>query len=166
MSRSSDLIPTMKAMDNPLPVPPEKFPKHTVPSTIIPTEVGTSGMTYSVEIKGDTPEGIAELECLKAILNREGYLERLSTVVRSLGKTFDSAVADLMDFVRVATLDTVEKIIKWREIKGDHDAAFIWNGVNYLLKMSTDLDYLMGYVVVKRWIGFSLLRNPFCVRSL
>ena len=63
----------------------------------------------------------------------------------------------------MASLDVVEKIIKWREIKGDHDAAFMWNGVNYLLRMSTDLDYLMGYLVVRRWIGFSIIRNPFCI---
>ena len=90
-SRSLEILPSMKSMENPLPVPSEKFPKHTVGNTIIPTEVGTSGMTYSAEIKGDTPEGIAELECLKSILNREGYLGRLSTVVRSLGKKFDPA---------------------------------------------------------------------------
>jgi hypothetical protein len=43
------------------------------------------------------------------------------------------------------------------------DAAFIWNGLNYLLKMPSDLDYLADYLAVQRWTGFPLTRNPFCV---
>ena len=48
-------------------------------------------------------------------------------------------------------------------IQGDHDAAFMWNGINYILKMPSDLDYLAEYLAIKRWVGFSLIRNPFCV---
>jgi hypothetical protein len=48
-------------------------------------------------------------------------------------------------------------------IQRDHDAAFMWNGVNYLLKMPSDLDYLGDYIAIKRWVGFPLSRNPFCV---
>jgi hypothetical protein len=48
----------------------------------------------------------------------------------------------------------------------DHDAAFMWNGVNYLLKMPSDLDYLADYLAIKRWVGFPLVRNPFCVPYL
>lgn len=54
-------------------------------------------------------------------------------------------------------------ILRWRELKRDHDAAFMWNGVNYLLKMPSDLDYLAEYLAIKRWVGFPLVRNPFCV---
>jgi hypothetical protein len=39
----------------------------------------------------------------------------------------------------------------------------MWNGVNYLLKMPSDLDYLGDYLAIKRWVGFTLTRNPFCV---
>lgn len=39
----------------------------------------------------------------------------------------------------------------------------MWNGINYLLKMSSDLDYLADYLAIKRWVGFPLIRNPFCV---
>lgn len=48
-------------------------------------------------------------------------------------------------------------------LQKDHDAAFIWNGINYLLKMPSDLDYLSEYLAINRWMGFSLERNPFCV---
>lgn len=39
----------------------------------------------------------------------------------------------------------------------------MWNGINYILKMPSDLDYLAEYLAIKRWVGFSLIRNPFCV---
>lgn len=39
----------------------------------------------------------------------------------------------------------------------------MWNGVNYILKMPSDLDYLADYLAIKKWMGFTLTRNPFCV---
>lgn len=40
---------------------------------------------------------------------------------------------------------------------------FMWNGVNYLLKMGSDLDFLDGHKPLRSWLGFSLYRNPFVV---
>ena len=40
---------------------------------------------------------------------------------------------------------------------------FVWNGVNYLLKISSDLDFLSHFSEVETWFGFSLVRNPFVV---
>jgi hypothetical protein len=164
LSRSFEFQSSMKAMDTPMLDPIENFPKHTVASFNVQSDLGKqSGLTYSAEIKGETEEGLAELEVLKSILNREEYLNRLATTSRALGKVFDPSVADLLDLARVASLDTVEKILRWRETKKDHDAAFMWNGINYLLKMPSDLDYLTGYLSVKKWIGFAMNRNPFVV---
>jgi len=39
----------------------------------------------------------------------------------------------------------------------------MWNGVNYLLKMTSDLDFLDDSRVVRQWLGFSVFRNPFVV---
>jgi hypothetical protein len=39
----------------------------------------------------------------------------------------------------------------------------MWNGVNYLLKMPSDLDYLSQYRAIRSWLGFKIIRNPFCV---
>ena len=47
--------------------------------------------------------------------------------------------------------------------QGDHHAAFMWNGVNYLLKMPSDLDFLSQYRAIRSWLGFKIIRNPFCV---
>jgi hypothetical protein len=39
----------------------------------------------------------------------------------------------------------------------------MWNNVNYLLKMPTDLDYIDQYRAITNWLGFSILRNPFVI---
>lgn len=39
----------------------------------------------------------------------------------------------------------------------------MWNNINYLLKMSSDLDYIDHYRAITEWLGFSIVRNPFIV---
>eukprot|EP00605_Chrysophyceae_sp_TOSAG23-4_P000095 GSChrysophyteH1.ASY1.ANO1.100.1 assembled CDS len=150
---------SLQTMQRSLAEPIEKFPKTQVPNTSLPT----GGITESSE--ANLEEGKAELEVLKAILNREGYLNRLQRSARTVNKKFKPEVADILDLVRAATLDVVECIVRWREAKRDHDAAFMWNQVNYLLKMPSDLDYLAKYLAIERHVGFGLRRNPFVVPS-
>lgn len=153
------LTTSMHVMERAEAKPRERFPEYQSENTTI----GPSGMTISLEPPGNTAEGKAELEVLKAVLNREGYLMRLFKSVRTVNKKFKADIADILDLVRAASLDVVEAIVKWREVKNDHDAAFMWNGLNYLLKMPSDMDYLSQYLAVQRWMGFPLVRNPFCV---
>ena len=150
---------TMKEMRRIEDPPVDKFPKYGLPNT----SIGASGLTFSIETNETVVDSNAELEVLKAILNRESYLKRLFKMVKTLEKKFKPEVADLLDFIRAATIDVIEAVVKWREVKGDHDATFMWNGLNYMLKMSSDLDYLVKYKVINEWIGFSIERNPFCV---
>jgi hypothetical protein len=137
------------------------------------------------ESSASAGESAAELEILKAIIAREGYLKRLVDISRTVTKKVKPELPDMIDFVRAASLDVVDSILKWRQIKvprkqsrrglaaivnlylmyiqKDDDAVFMWNGCNYLLKMSTDLDFLADYRAIRRWMGFTLTRNPFCV---
>ena len=39
----------------------------------------------------------------------------------------------------------------------------MWNGINYLLRMASDLDYLADYKAITDWLGFPIIRNPCCV---
>lgn len=39
----------------------------------------------------------------------------------------------------------------------------MWNNINYLLKMSSDLDYIDHYRAITEWLGFSIVRNPFII---
>lgn len=126
------------------------------------TTFGTEPLSFG-DAAGAAAEGEAELEILKAVISREGYIKRLRKEMRSVRKKFKVEIADLIDFVRAASMSVVEAIVRWREIKKDHSAAFMWNGINYLLKMPSDLDFLHEYRVVRNWIGFDLIRNPLCV---
>jgi len=161
----NEITPSLRPMERPLSVPKESFPKHVVSSFSLGDLIDNSGTGKTFSIETDPNEGLAELEVLKAILNREGYLEKLRKSVQTIGKKMKPEVIDVMDYVRTATLDVIDAILKWRQIKRDHDAAFKWNGINYLLKISSDLDYLMKYLAIKKWIGFDLSRNPFMVPS-
>jgi hypothetical protein len=159
-------------------------------------------------------EAELELEALKCILLREGYLERLAKMYRrwrkgairarlrkpgrvatggrkrahgggraraiELGLT--DAFVDLIDLFRQSTVEAVEAIDRWRAAQ-QSQAPFVWNGVNYLLKLPSDLDFLEDGDIVDAatenggsrpedrppslgfasWLGFGLRRNPFVV---
>ena len=86
-----------------------------------------------------------EIDLVKSILNRESYLLRLRDVVVTTSKKFKPETADVLDLVRAATLDVVDCIAKWRNAKDDHSVPYVWDGINYLLRMSSDLDYMAEY---------------------
>jgi hypothetical protein len=112
----TELQPQLKPMERPISAPDEhKFPKHQVASTTF----GDTGLTFSAEPYGNPAEGLAELEVLKAILNREGYLSRLANSARSISRKFKPEVADILDLVRAASLDVVEAVVRWRDAKVD-----------------------------------------------
>lgn len=106
---------------------------------------------------------LQELEVLKAILVREGYLQRLAHASASgrisgahLGET-----VDLLDLLRIATLEAVEAIGVWRIKTKRLLDPYVWNSVNYLLKLPSDVDFLQKHTGLVQWLGFTLERNPF-----
>lgn len=103
-----------------------------------------------------------ELEILKTILVREGYLQRLvqaSSHGRISGSHLGDTV-DLLDLLRIATLEVVETVSAWRKKKRSQE-PYKWNSVNYLLKIPSDLDFLQKHSGLVQWLGFTLERNPF-----
>ncbi|GMF13904.1 unnamed protein product [Phytophthora lilii] len=83
---------------------------------------------------------------------------------------------DVLDLLRLATLETVEAIVVWRNYKqrsktNDKSGIrsptklepeqFKWNGINYLLKLASDLEFLGKHTGLMDWLGFTLQRNPF-----
>lgn len=67
---------------------------------------------------------------------------------------------DLLDLLRIATLQSVEAISAWRKKKRSQE-PYKWNGLNYLLKLPSDLDFLQKHSGLVQWLGFTLERNPF-----
>jgi len=103
-----------------------------------------------------------EVEVLKCIVLRENYVARLKQVQAGQQELF----VDLMDLLRLVTLETIESIAIWR--RGMSNTEFIWNGLNYLLRIPSDLDFLEKQTCIKPWLeGFPKERNPFLIqRSL
>lgn len=93
-----------------------------------------------------------EVEVAKAILLREEYVARVKSTIRRQGSKFgkDQGAFDdlisLLDLVRSATVDVVEAIQNWRKLQG-HPKPFTWGGINYLLKIPVDLDFLDNHKV-------------------
>ncbi|KAG2760140.1 hypothetical protein PC129_g5265 [Phytophthora cactorum] len=116
-----------------------------------------------------------ELEVLKCILVREGYLQRLgrASAAGHIGGAHLGETIDVLDLLRLATLETVEAIVAWRGYKQKNKAndklrsqvvepeQFKWNGINYLLKLASDLGFLGKHTGLIEWLGFTLQRNPF-----
>ena len=128
--KSMEFGSSMRPMDRPLKPEPEKFPKHTVNSLTKPLNIsenvktdptsailGRSGITYSSEDKAKSSDSEAEYNVLRAILNRENYLNKLQNVARTVGQKFKPEVADALDLVRASSLDVIDSILRWRDIK-------------------------------------------------
>ena len=131
----------------------------------------TFGVTFAVGTvnKKNVPVAsavdLAELEIVKAILNREAYLERLYSIVKTISKKVKPEFAEVLELVRLSTLETIGAIVRWREAKINHKAPYLWNGMNYLLRTSSDLDYLGDYRALRIHMGFTLQRNPFSIAA-
>ena len=148
---------------------PRRSSHRNAPSTGSPFVLtGRGGMT--------TPHGVlsfqrtkssdpsSELEVLKSILLREGYLERLHHLARRRGDqtALRGEVVDVLDLIRMSTVETIETILKWKRTLVK-PYPFVWNGVNYLLKIPSDLDFLSRFAEIETWLGFTLVRNPFII---
>ena len=119
------------------------------------------GVTFQ---RAQSTDPATELEVLKTILLREGYLKRLQHSARRRGgqTALRADVIDLLDLLRTSTVEVVEAIAKWRRTLVK-PYPFVWNGINYLLKVPSDLDILAKVPEIASWLGFSLARNPFVV---
>ncbi|GMF42528.1 unnamed protein product [Phytophthora fragariaefolia] len=90
-----------------------------------------------------------------------------------VGGTHLGETVDVLDLLRLATLETVEAIVAWRSYKLKRKASekrtplaaeveqFKWSGINYLLKLASDLEFLGKHTGLTDWLGFTLERNPF-----
>ncbi|CAM9446504.1 unnamed protein product, partial [Sphacelaria rigidula] len=88
-----------------------------------------------------------ELEFIKSIILREEYVARVRQCLHDHHSKFGrdhevlSHLIGILDLLRSATIDAVEAVQQWRGKHG-HLNPFIWDGANYLLKISVDLDFL------------------------
>jgi hypothetical protein len=122
---------------------------------------------------------INDTDILQRIVVRENLLIEIADTVKSRAKTMEasglsaddanSILADYGDMVslfsalRHCTVDVVEYIRCWRSVQPSSSSTskpFLFRGMNYLLKIATDLDYLDQYEDLVQYFGFCFSNNP------
>ena len=108
-------------------------------------------------------KGIAARENLVRQL-QQLFLEAHGTKrsVAAVPRLYRSAV-EVIDLLRRATIELVEKITWWRQGHQDDFKVFLWNGVNYLSKISSDLDFVDNDHGFVSSYGISLTHNPLAI---
>jgi hypothetical protein len=115
-----------------------------------------------------------ELNCLKCILIREGYLTRLTDLANRLQNgesgllksTDGSGLLDLLMQTRNVTIETVETIARFQQASAMQ--TFTWNGTNYLLKLTSDLNFLADIYALVQALQIpreKMLFNPFMLAN-
>jgi hypothetical protein len=104
-----------------------------------------------------------EMECLKCILLREDYLNRLANLVDGLKNeelqgADSSKLLGLLKQTRVLSVETVKSISRF---KAASLKPFSWNGTNYLLKLTSDLNFLADISEMLQIPRKKMLFNPF-----
>ncbi|OQS02859.1 hypothetical protein THRCLA_04807 [Thraustotheca clavata] len=116
-------------------------------------------ITFEKDMPG--ANGGMELDILKTIILREDYIARLVEMSESDSPmALIGAMANTLDLLRITTVEVVEAIVQWRKRQQKY-LPFKWNGINYLLKLPSDLDFFQQCDVMVNWLGFSMERNPF-----
>lgn len=103
-----------------------------------------------------------ELKVLKAIVAREQGLDLLLQYCCSFEEDCSVELLETILQVRDLSLDTIDAIAGWRR-RMVQKLPFMWRNVNYMLKMSFDLDFLSrSHLAVAAMDGVRLVkRNPF-----
>ncbi|RLN88939.1 hypothetical protein BBJ28_00017601 [Nothophytophthora sp. Chile5] len=120
-------------------------------------------------------EGRHDLGIVRKIVEREGCLEALQQLLNHrqqqrhrgfVASTAPMVVQSIVDQLRSVSVQIVEEIEQWQQqqqLKAQ-SPLFRWRGVNYLLKMTSDLDFLAAASNASLLEALQLLRltqNPF-----
>ena len=83
----------------------------------------SGGITFA---RVQSADPVQEMEVLKTILLREGYLQRLKVMADAPNFAVTSEVVDLLDLLRLCTVEVVEAIMKWRRGLVRRVAPQVW----------------------------------------
>ena len=119
------------------------------------------GVTY--QMGKSTADPAYEVEVFKCILLRESYITQFKNIVN---RNFSSAevqqkLYSLVDMMRMATVETVEALTRWKSQQTGVNAQLKWNGINYLLRIPSDLDFMSKSEGAIAVLETDFIRNPF-----
>lgn len=117
-----------------------------------------------------------DLAVLRSIVAREHALDQLLDMCCAFDKTdtatgsegepelpgVSEGLLEQLLVVRTLSIDVVERVAGWRRRMVQH-LPFVWRRVNYLLKMTSDLDFVSKSRIATSALGGTRLlrRNPF-----
>ena len=108
----------------------------------------------------------AEVEILQKVIVRENILGELHKLLDNQNDVSNciNEVVELVKAIRFQTVDLVEDIDSWQCVQPTIK-PFLYRGVNYLLKISNDMDFLDKYEEIVEKFCFEFKRNPFAYRD-
>jgi hypothetical protein len=119
--------------------------------------------TYDTSVTRPSP---AEVEILQKIIVRERLLGELTRLLRSGSDILSimGEIVELIKAIRFETVDIVEDIRSWQAFQPT-PRPFLYKGMNYLIKVSCDFDFLDNYDEVVERFCFEFKSNPFAYKG-
>lgn len=111
-----------------------------------------------------------EIDILQKIVVRERLLTELMRLIRSSSEIL-SVIKETSEFIKALrheTLEIIESIIQWQQQAiGQHSTVrpFLYKGMNYLIKIAGDLNFLDEYDDIVEYFCFEFTRNPLAYRG-
>jgi hypothetical protein len=112
------------------------------------------------------PESLAEVEILQKVIVRENLLHELQKLLHNQNDVSGclSEVVELVKAIRFQTDDIVEDIDSWQYTQ-PAPRPFLYRGVNYLIKIFSDLNFLDQYADIVERFCFEFTSNPLAHRG-
>lgn len=112
------------------------------------------------------PESLAEIEILQKVIVRENLLGELQKLLHNQNDVTGclSEVVELVKAIRYQTVDIIEDIDSWQYTQPS-PRPFLYRGVNYLIKIFSDLNFLDQYADIVEKFCFEFTSNPLAYRG-
>ena len=115
---------------------------------------------------GSGPESLAEVEILQKVIVRENLLAELQKLLHNQNDVSGclGEVVELVKAIRYQTVDIVEDVDSWQYAQPT-PRPFLYRGVNYLIKLFSDLNFLDVYQDIVEKFCFEFTSNPLAYRG-
>ena len=112
-------------------------------------------------------DNIVEIEILQRIVIRENLLIELKTLIKNQTDLaiVMNEIIELIRAIRYQTVDIIEDIAMWLKSLQPNVRSFMYRGINYLIKIINDLDYLDQYDEIIEKFCFEFSYNPLAFRG-
>jgi hypothetical protein len=134
----------------------------------VPLRINVDLRTKAMEVasKSHGKPALADVEILQKIIVRERLLSELARLLKAGSDVLAvfGEVSELIKALRYETLEIVEEVVRWQNIQGS-PRPFLYKGMNYLIKIAHDLDFLDNYDDVIERYCFEFKCNPLAYRG-